>query len=71
MKTKTSVTLSEDLLKAIDETVGLHKNRSDFIETVLRAFIAQNIRTTQDRKDSEIIDRNADHLNEEVTDVLA
>lgn len=70
MKVKTSVTLSEDLLKTIDKRIGLHKNRSDFIETIIRAFIAQSIRDEQNRKDLEIINDNADRLNEEAADVL-
>lgn len=70
MKVKTSVTLSEDLLKTIDQRIGLHKNRSDFIETIVRAFIAQSIRDEQNRKDFEIINDNADRLNEEAADVL-
>lgn len=70
MKVKTSVTLSEDLLRAIDQRMGLHKNRSDFIETVVQAFIAKGIRDEQNRKDFEIINDNADRLNEEAADVL-
>ena len=44
MKVKTSITLSEDLLKAIDEYAGEYKNRSEFIEDAVRAFIIQLIR---------------------------
>ena len=32
MKVKTSITLSEELLKAIDQFSGQYKNRSDFLE---------------------------------------
>jgi metal-responsive CopG/Arc/MetJ family transcriptional regulator len=71
MKVKTSITLSEDLLKAIDERATRHKNRSDFIETAVRAFIAQTIRDEQNTRDLEIINRRADHLNKEAEDVLA
>ena len=70
MKDKTSITLSEDLLKMIDQRIGLHKNRSDFIETIVRIFITQSIRDEQNRKDLEIINDNAERLNEEATDVL-
>lgn len=70
MKVKTSVTLSEDLLRAIDERVGQHRNRSDFIETAVWAFIAQALRAERDRNDLEIINRSAERLNEEAEDVL-
>ncbi len=71
MKVKTSITLSEDLLRAIDERIVRHKNRSEFIETALWAFIAQTIRDEQNSRDLEAINRCADRLNEEAKDVLA
>ena len=71
MKVKTSVTLSEELLKAIDRRSGEFKNRSDFIETAVRAFIAQMVRDEQNARDLAIIDREADRLNQEAADVLA
>jgi metal-responsive CopG/Arc/MetJ family transcriptional regulator len=69
MKVKTSITLSEDLLKAIDQRTGL-KNRSEFIELALRAFIAQIIRGEQNAKDIQIINKRAAYLNREAADVL-
>jgi len=71
MKIKTSVTLSEDLLDAIDKRVADFKNRSDFIEAAIRAFLAQRIREERNEKDREILDRHADRLNQEAEDVLA
>jgi metal-responsive CopG/Arc/MetJ family transcriptional regulator len=71
MKRKTSITLSEDVLKAIDKRSGDAKNRSDFIETAVRAYIAQLIRAEQNAKDLAIINRHADRLNIEAADVLA
>ncbi len=44
MKIKTSVTLSEDVVAAIDAIAGERNNRSEFIETAVRAYIAQVIR---------------------------
>lgn len=70
MKVKTSITLSEDLLKAIDQQSDQFKNRSDFIETALRVFIAQMLRNKQNAKDLEIINKRADYLNKEAADVL-
>jgi len=71
MKRKTSITLSEDVLEAIDKRSGDAKNRSDFIETAIRAYIAKLIRDEQNKKDLDIINRHADRLNIEAADVLA
>ena len=72
MKVKTSITMSEDLLKVIDKRAAQdRKNRSDFIEAAVRAFIGQSIRDEQYARDLEIINRRADCLNEEASDVLA
>lgn len=70
MKVKTSITLSRDLLKAIDEKLGADSNRSEFIEAAIWAFIAQMIRNEQNARDLEILNRSAEHLNQEATDVL-
>ncbi len=71
MKVKTSITLSEDLLEAIDRRSTQFKNRSDFIETAIRAFIAQMIRDERNAKDLAIINQQADRFNQEAADVLA
>jgi metal-responsive CopG/Arc/MetJ family transcriptional regulator len=68
MKVKTSITLSEDILQTVDQLSG--KNRSEFIETALRAFIAQLSREQQNARDLEILNRHADRLNQEAADVL-
>jgi metal-responsive CopG/Arc/MetJ family transcriptional regulator len=71
MKVKTSVTLSEDLLEAIDRRSGQHRSRSDLIEAAVWAYIAQMARDERNAQDRAIIDREADRLNEEAADVLA
>jgi metal-responsive CopG/Arc/MetJ family transcriptional regulator len=71
MKVKTSITLSGDLLKAIDEYAREYKNRSEFIEEAIRVFIKLLIRRQQDARDLEIINRRATYLNQEVKEVLA
>ena len=70
MKVKTSITLTEDLLKVIDEQSGPHRSRSDFIEKAVRAYVAQVIRDQKNARDLEIINRQADRLNKEAKDVL-
>jgi metal-responsive CopG/Arc/MetJ family transcriptional regulator len=70
MKRKTSITLSEEILDAIDQRARDAKNRSDFIETAVRAYIAKLIRDEQNAKDLAIINQHADRLNGEAADVL-
>jgi metal-responsive CopG/Arc/MetJ family transcriptional regulator len=72
MKVKTSITLSEELLEVIDQRAKQHKkNRSDFIEAAVWAFIGRLIRDEQNAHDLEIINRRADYLNHEAAEVLA
>ena len=70
MKVKTSITLSEELLKAVDQHAKEYKNRSEFIEEAVRVFIRRLIRRQQDARDLEIINDRADYLNQEAMDVL-
>ncbi len=69
MKVKTSITLSDDLLASVDR-LAEGKNRSEFIETAVRAYVAAVLRREQDAHDLEIINRHADELNEEAIDAL-
>jgi len=71
MKIKTSITLSEDLLKAVDQRSEQYKNRSEFIEAALWAFITHMIRSEQNDRDLEIINQHAHKLNQEAEDVLS
>jgi metal-responsive CopG/Arc/MetJ family transcriptional regulator len=70
MKVKTSVTLSEDLLKVIELRSAPYGNRSAFLEMAAWAFLAQTMRRKQDARDREILDQHADELNQEALDVL-
>ena len=71
MKVKTSVTLSEELIEAIDRRGDQFKNRSDFLELAAKAFLARLERDELNARDVEIINRNAKRLNREAADVLA
>ena len=71
MKVKTSITLSEDVVAALDGLAGESGNRSEVIETALRSYLAQKRRDDQNRRDLEIINRRAGRLNREAADVLA
>ncbi|MEW6220577.1 MAG: ribbon-helix-helix domain-containing protein [Thermodesulfobacteriota bacterium] len=70
MKIKTSITLSDDVLAAIDQWSGDFKNRSAFIETAVRAYVAQLLRLERERRDLAILNREADRLNQEAAEVL-
>jgi metal-responsive CopG/Arc/MetJ family transcriptional regulator len=70
MKIKTSVTLSEDLLLEIDRHADRFKNRSDFLETAAKAFLAQLERDEVNARDLAILNKHADRLNREAADAL-
>ncbi|MDO9287950.1 MAG: hypothetical protein Q7T83_04090 [Thermodesulfovibrionales bacterium] len=70
MKIKTSITLSEDVLRNIAE-FGRHENRSEFIEKAVRDFIERQSQTKRNLKDLDILNKKADKLNKEAEDVLS
>ncbi len=70
MKIKTSITLSDELLKAIDLHVGAYKSRSEFLEIAARKLITQLERKKAEQRDLEIINKCSDSLNSEAEDVL-
>jgi len=64
MKIKTSITLSEDLLIAVDARAEQRgQNRSEFIETAVRAFLQHLERTEQHAADLVRINQHAEVLN--------
>jgi metal-responsive CopG/Arc/MetJ family transcriptional regulator len=70
MKLKTSVTLSEDILKTLKRASQKGESRSETIERLLRESLAGRARRRADQRDLEIINRHADRLNAEAEDVL-
>lgn len=70
MKIKTSVTLSDTLLAAIDRHAGKDANRSEFIENAVRSYILALVRKKENLRDLRIINRRAARLNREAEDVL-
>jgi metal-responsive CopG/Arc/MetJ family transcriptional regulator len=70
MKIKTSVTLSEDVLKRLDRAVGPGGNRSAVMEKALYAYLDGRERRRRDARDLELLDRLSHELNEEAADVL-
>jgi metal-responsive CopG/Arc/MetJ family transcriptional regulator len=70
MKTKTSVTLSSDLVRALDKAAHRGESRSAAIERLLREGLGAQARRAADARDRALIDRQADALNAQVQDVL-
>ncbi|MEK6322398.1 MAG: ribbon-helix-helix domain-containing protein [Acidobacteriota bacterium] len=70
MKVKTSITVEKDLLEAVDKLSGTNKNRSEFIEAAIRAYIVQRTPSDGNARDLEMINESADILNQEALDVL-
>ena len=71
MKVKTHITISDNLLKEIDELNDHARNRSILIEEAIKAYLALKRRLTRDQRDLELINRSAPELNRETEDVLS
>ena len=71
MKVKTSVTLSEETVRAIDEIAGRGRSRSRVIEEAVIEHLDRRRRVKRNARDVEIINRHAARLNREMEDVLA
>jgi metal-responsive CopG/Arc/MetJ family transcriptional regulator len=70
MRVRTTVTLPKDLLIRVDALAGKKHKRSEIVESALRDFLQKKARTVRDKRELEIINANADKLNEEALDVL-
>jgi metal-responsive CopG/Arc/MetJ family transcriptional regulator len=70
MKEKTSITLSSDVLAAIDRVAGSRHSRSAFIERVLREFLRERARAAVQARDLERINAASQRLNAEAAAVL-
>jgi len=71
MKVKTSVTLSEDIIKDLDRAARRGESRSRAIERLLRERLAAEARRAADRKDLDLINEHSAELNAEAEDVLS
>lgn len=70
MKVKTSVTISADLLRQVDDFAKNFRNRSELFEEALREYLTKLMRERRDARDAEIINQNAEAINKEAMDVL-
>jgi metal-responsive CopG/Arc/MetJ family transcriptional regulator len=71
MRVKTSVTIDEGVLKAIDKTTSRTRSRSRVIEDAAREFLARRARAAREARDLAILNDSAAALNAEMEDVLA
>ena len=71
MKVKTSITLSEYLIKELDNLVAEYGNRSKIIEIALNEFFTHKRRELRDNNDLELINSNIDDLNKEAEDTIS
>jgi len=70
MRVKTSVTIDERVLKAIDKATTPARSRSRLIEDAAREFLARRARSAREARDLAILNEAADALNQEMNDVL-
>lgn len=71
MKLKTSITLEQEVITAVEEAAREGESRSQVIERLLRQSLSARERAEGDKHDRNIINDHADELNEEAVDVLA
>lgn len=71
MKVKTSLALSEELIKMIDEVYGEKMNRSAFIEKAVWSYLQRERQSERDRHDLSVLNSKAEKLNKEAEDVLS
>lgn len=70
MKTKTSITLPEDILNTLQQVCVEAKNRSEAIELAIRFFIQKRRETLREERDLKILNSKFKSLNDEAEDVL-
>jgi metal-responsive CopG/Arc/MetJ family transcriptional regulator len=71
MKVKTSITLSEELIRAMDTLSGQYGTRSALVEQAVHDFLATVAQRQREAQDVEILNRRAEVLNVEAADVLS
>ena len=69
MRVKTSITLSRETLRALDE-LAQGRSRSELIEQAVLEHIRRLERDARSERERELLDAHADALNEEMADVL-
>jgi metal-responsive CopG/Arc/MetJ family transcriptional regulator len=70
MKSKTSVTLSEDILAGVKRASRKGESRSETIERLLRERLREDAARRAYEREVALINRHADELNAEAADAL-
>ena len=70
MKVRTSVTLPRELLVEVDALAGKKHKRSAIVETALRDYVAKKNGNELNKRDIEIINKNAEMINKQVEETL-
>ena len=70
MKEKASITIERSVLDELERRLP-EQSRSAAIEAALRDWLLRLAREERDRREIDIINKNADWLNAEALDVLA
>ena len=70
MDVKLSITLPEELVATMNVLSQSYKSQSQFVEMAIRLLITEIKREEQNKKDLELINRNAERLNQEMHDAL-
>lgn len=71
MKIKTSITISDYILKEVDALLSNSRNRSVFIENAIKYYLEKKKKEKRNLNDLNIINNNSSLLNEEAEDVLS
>jgi metal-responsive CopG/Arc/MetJ family transcriptional regulator len=71
MKAKTSITLSPETLRAVDELARPQSNRSRVIEAAVVEYLERHRRRAREARDLDILNATADALNREMEETLA
>jgi Arc/MetJ-type ribon-helix-helix transcriptional regulator len=70
MKAKTSITLSQDVLRDVARHAGSGESRSAYIERVLRRHFRRRARAAEQARDLDRLNAAAGPLNTEMAEVL-
>jgi len=71
MKIKTSISISNHLIKDIDDIVHDSSNRSRFIEEAIIAYLDKKRKKARDGNDLQLINNDEKSLNKEAIEVLS
>ena len=71
MKVKTSITLSQAAVRALDRLAGRGGNRSAVAERAILEYARLRARAERNERDRALLDRHADRMNDELDDLLA